>query len=100
MQEILVATRRKGDRRKIADRRSEGNRRVVGERRLAARRHKAKGTKLGRPMTSPKTEAQIMKLRSKGKGMLAIGKELGVGTSVVQRVVKQSAASATQSINN
>ncbi len=38
MKEILVATRRKGERRKIADRRSEGNRRVVGERRLAARR--------------------------------------------------------------
>lgn len=38
MEEILVATRRKGERRQIADRRSEGNRRVVGERRLAARR--------------------------------------------------------------
>lgn len=38
MEEILVATRRRGERRQIADRRSEGNRRVVGERRLAARR--------------------------------------------------------------
>ncbi len=38
MREILVATRRKGDRRKIADRRSKRDRRVVGERRLAARR--------------------------------------------------------------
>ena len=34
MREILVATRRKGDRRKIADRRSKRDRRVVGKRRL------------------------------------------------------------------
>jgi len=53
-------------------------------------RTKAKGTKLGRPTTSPKTEAQILKLRSKGLGLLKIGKELGVGTSVVQRVVGRS----------
>ncbi len=38
MREILVATRRKGERRKIADRRSERDRRLLGERRLAARR--------------------------------------------------------------
>ena len=50
-------------------------------------RTKANGTRLGRPKTSPKTEAQILKLRSKGMGILRIGKELGVGTSVVQRVV-------------
>lgn len=38
MQEILVAARRKGERREIADRRSKQDRRIVGERRLAARR--------------------------------------------------------------
>ncbi len=38
MREILVATRRKGERRQIVDRRSERDRRVLGERRLAARR--------------------------------------------------------------
>ena len=38
MKEIVVATRRRGERRKITDRRSEGNRRGVGERRLAVRR--------------------------------------------------------------
>ena len=53
-------------------------------------RTKAKGTKLGRPMASAQTEAQILKLRSKGMGMLRIGRELGVGTSTVQRVVSQS----------
>ncbi len=72
---------------------AEFERSMISERvKSGLARTKAKGTKLGRPMTSPKTEAQILKLRSKGKGMLAIGKELGVGTSVVQRVVRQSAA--------
>ncbi len=74
---------------------AEFERSMISERvKSGLARTKAKGTKLGRPMTSPKTEAQILKLRSKGKGMLAIGKELGVGTSVVQRVVRQSATAA------
>jgi len=72
---------------------AEFERSMISERvKSGLARTKAKGTKLGRPMASSKTEAQILKLRSKGKGMLAIGKELGVGTSVVQRVVRQSAA--------
>ena len=72
---------------------AEFERSMISERvKSGLARTKAKGTKLGRPKSSPKTEAQILKLRSKGKGMLAIGKELGVGTSVVQRVVRQSAA--------
>ena len=53
-------------------------------------RTKAKGTTLVGPMASPQTEAQILRLRFKGMGMLRIDKELGVGTSVVQRVVSQS----------
>jgi len=70
---------------------AEFERSMISERvKSGLARTKAKGTKLGRPMTSPKTEAQILKLRSKGMGMLKIGKELGVGTSVVQRVVGQS----------
>ena len=43
---------------------------------------------LGRPKVSESTEADIRKLRATGMGMLAIAKELGIGTSVVQRVVK------------
>jgi len=71
---------------------AEFERSMISERvKAGLARTKAKGTKLGRPMASRKTETQILKLRSKGKGMLAIGKELGVGTSVVQRVVRQSA---------
>jgi len=67
---------------------SEFERSMISERvKAGLARTKANGTRLGRPKTSPKTEAQILKLRSKGMGMIRIGKELGVGTSVVQRVV-------------
>lgn len=50
-------------------------------------RAKAKGTKLGRRPVAPSVEARIRGLRSRGMGILKIGKTLGVGTSVVQRVV-------------
>jgi DNA invertase Pin-like site-specific DNA recombinase len=43
-------------------------------------RARAKGVRLGRPTTSPDVEARIRKLRSKEL-------ELGIRTSVVQRVV-------------
>ncbi len=67
---------------------AEFERSMISERvKAGLARTKAKGTKLGRPMASAKTEAQILKLRSKGMGMLKIGKELGVGTSTVQRVI-------------
>ena len=67
---------------------AEFEREMISERvKAGLARTKAKGTKLGRPKTSRQTEAKIMKLHSKGMGMLRIGKQLGVGTSVVQRVV-------------
>ena len=67
---------------------AEFERSMISERvKTGLARTKAKGTKLGRPRTSPKTEKQIKRLHDKGMGMLKIGKELGVGTSVVQRVV-------------
>ena len=34
-------------------------------------------------------EARIVELRAKGNGILKIGKTLGIGTSVVQRVFKE-----------
>src|SRR5476651_569416 len=52
-------------------------------------RAKANGTKLGRRRVRPSVEAQILKLKADGDGMLKIGRALGVGTSVVQRVFKQ-----------
>jgi DNA invertase Pin-like site-specific DNA recombinase len=52
-------------------------------------RAKAKGTKLGRRRVKPSVEALILELRAKGDGILKIGKKLGVGTSVVQRVFRE-----------
>ena len=52
-------------------------------------RAKAKGTKLGRRPVKPAVEARIRELKATGMGILKIGREIGVGTSVVQRVVRQ-----------
>jgi DNA invertase Pin-like site-specific DNA recombinase len=52
-------------------------------------RARAKGTKLGRRRVEPAIEARIFKLRADGDGILKIGRKLGIGTSVVQRVFKQ-----------
>ncbi len=74
---------------------AEFERSMISERvKAGLARTKAKGTTLGRPKVSMEREAQILELRSKGKGMLAIGKELGIGTSTVQRVVKYSSQAA------
>jgi DNA invertase Pin-like site-specific DNA recombinase len=54
-------------------------------------RAKAKGTKLGRRPVKPSVEARIRELKATGMGMLKIGREVGVGTSVVQRVVQRMA---------
>jgi DNA invertase Pin-like site-specific DNA recombinase len=50
-------------------------------------RARQNGTKLGRRKVKPSVEAQIRELRAKGDGILKIARTLGVGTSVVQRVV-------------
>jgi DNA invertase Pin-like site-specific DNA recombinase len=54
-------------------------------------RARAKGTKLGRRTVKPSVEARIRELRGEGMGLLKIGRTVGVGTSVVQRVVLQTA---------
>jgi hypothetical protein len=41
-------------------------------------------------------EARILELKADGHGILKIGRKLGIGTSVVQRVVKQTAAHTEQ----
>jgi DNA invertase Pin-like site-specific DNA recombinase len=50
-------------------------------------RAKERGTRLGRRPTRPAVEARIRELRAEGMGILKIGRTVGVGTSVVQRVV-------------
>lgn len=52
-------------------------------------RARAKGTKLGRRSVKPAIEARIRDLRAEGMGILKIGRTVGVGTSVVQRVVME-----------
>jgi DNA invertase Pin-like site-specific DNA recombinase len=50
-------------------------------------RAKAKGKRLGRKPTSPKVDERIRDLRATGIGILKIARQLGIGVSVVQRVV-------------
>jgi DNA invertase Pin-like site-specific DNA recombinase len=50
-------------------------------------RARAKGTKLGRRTVKPSVEARIRELNAEGMGILKIGRTLGVGTNVVQRVI-------------
>jgi DNA invertase Pin-like site-specific DNA recombinase len=52
-------------------------------------RARANGTKLGRRRVEPAVEARILELMASGDGILKIGRKLGIGTSVVQRVFKQ-----------
>jgi DNA invertase Pin-like site-specific DNA recombinase len=50
-------------------------------------RARANGTKLGRRRVKPAVEERILSLRKGGMGILKIGRKVGVGTSVVQRVL-------------
>jgi len=50
-------------------------------------RAKKQGKVLGRPRVHATVESRIRKKRREGKGIIKIAKELGVGTSTVQRVV-------------
>jgi DNA invertase Pin-like site-specific DNA recombinase len=54
-------------------------------------RARAKGKVIGRPRTRPAVEKRILELRSSGWGMLKIAGALGIGTGVVQRVVREEA---------
>jgi DNA invertase Pin-like site-specific DNA recombinase len=49
---------------------------------------KEKGVRLGRRPVKPEIETRIRKLHADGMGILKIGRTAGVGTSVVQRVLK------------
>jgi DNA invertase Pin-like site-specific DNA recombinase len=68
---------------------SEFEREIIRKRVLSGlERAKAQGKKLGRPRRDePKRLAAIRKLRRQGVGILKIARTLGIGVSVVQRVV-------------
>ena len=48
------------------------------------------GNKAGTAQMRPSVEARIRELKAEGMGILKIGRTVGVGTSVVQRVVGAS----------
>ena len=76
---------------------SEFEREIIRERVNAGlARAKAQGKKLGRPrQNDPKLLAKIRKLRKQKVGILRIAKQLGVGTSLVQRIVGASTTIVT-----
>jgi DNA invertase Pin-like site-specific DNA recombinase len=71
---------------------AEFERALIQERvRAGLARAKEKGTKsgrpIGRPRVSPAVEARIRRVRRRGYGVLKIAREIGVGVSVVQRIL-------------
>ena len=69
---------------------AEFERSMISERvKAGLARAKSNGKQLGRPKVSSDIEDQINALRDQGMGILKIGKELGIGTSTVQRVIAQ-----------
>jgi DNA invertase Pin-like site-specific DNA recombinase len=59
-------------------------------------RAKAKGVRLGRkPVGDAKLIAAVKRLRAKGLGIVKIGKEVGIGTSTVQRILREAERPST-----
>jgi DNA invertase Pin-like site-specific DNA recombinase len=56
-------------------------------------RARAQGKVLGRPKVERSVERRIREMRARGMGMAKVARALGVGTSVVQRVVRESRSS-------
>ena len=53
-------------------------------------RAKAAGKTLGRPKVSAKVEAQVRALHANGVGKVRLAKQLRVGVSVVQRIIRHA----------
>jgi len=71
---------------------AEFERGIIAERvRAGLSRARANGKPLGRPRVPLEVEQSIRQRRAKGVGILKIAREMGVGVSVVQRVVRQAA---------
>ena len=76
---------------------AEFERAMIVERvRSGIARARVKGTKSGRPIGRPRVgvgvEREILALRRKGVGQLKIARQIGIGVSVVQRVVGTTAS--------
>ena len=59
--------------------------------RAGLKRAVERGQRLGRPKVAPAMERRIQAQLRDGKGMLAIARALGCGTSTVQRVAREMA---------
>ena len=71
---------------------AEFERSMIRERvRAGLARARAQGKRLGRPPVHPSVEEKVRQRRSEGVGMGRIARELGIGVSVVQRVVREAA---------
>ena len=67
---------------------AEFERAMIQERvRAGLSRARARGKRLGRPRVSPAKESAIRASRAAGTGIKSIAREVGVGVSVVQRVL-------------
>jgi DNA invertase Pin-like site-specific DNA recombinase len=67
---------------------AEFERAIIQERvKAGLARARAQGKVLGRPRLGPEVEAAVRALRKQGMGMQRIARTLGVGVSVVQRVL-------------
>lgn len=68
----------------------EFERSIISERVTAGiNRARCQGKTLGRPRVSPEVEHQILTYRLQGMGMKPIARTLKIGTSVVQRVLRE-----------
>lgn len=69
---------------------AEFERAIIRERVIAGlERARREGKILGRPKTNVSVEQKIIEQRKTGKGIKRIAKELGIGVSVVQRVISK-----------
>lgn len=69
---------------------AEFERAIIGQRiRAGQARARAEGKVFGRPRVSDQIEGKIRVERRKGRGIRRIAHDLGVGVSVVQRVLKR-----------
>jgi len=55
--------------------------------RAGLKRAKAQGKRLGRPSIVGSLEGRVRALRRKGKGIIAIAREVGCGVGTVQKIV-------------
>ncbi len=71
---------------------AEFERSMIQERvKAGLKRAVAQGKKLGRPRVSTSIERKVRTRRTKGMGIKAIARKLGIGTGTVQRIVKEAA---------